>query len=331
MPMQVRGGALPRGSSATTSTPPSGEIHVPGPVHQLPPDDLPRSLPTSPSGRIPQWVLDEAAGRPPADTRFRSWEPGPTRLAAVTRLRPRRRGRRVLAAVVALAVVAVGAFVVLDRRADDATAAAGTATGTGGVTSSSYVFLHTEPVTGEPIGYDPCTPIRFEVRPEGAPPDGDAMVDEAIASVAAVTGLTFQRVGTTSRGPWDDAAVAPMGFGQWDPVLVAWSDPVESPTLEGRVAGYARSVPAARAGGSSYLRTGEVVLDGPGAEALLRRSDGRQQVVAILTHEVGHLVGLDHVDDPTQLMHAENSGLITRFGAGDLAGLRALGEIACEG
>lgn len=305
---------------------------MPGPVHQVPPDDLPRSLPTSPSGRIPQWVLDEAAGRPPADTRFRSWEPGPTRLAAVTRLRPRRRGRRALAAVVALAVVAVGAFVVLDRRADDAAAAAGTATGTGGVTSSSYVFLHTDPTTGAPIGYDPCTPVRFEVRPDGAPPGGDAMIDEAVASVAAVTGLTFQRVGMTDRGPAGDGpAPVPAPGQEWPPVAVLWSDPSEAPGLEGRVAGYAGSIPAAPAGGSRYLRTGEVVIDAPSVTGLLARPDGRAQVVAILTHEVGHLVGLDHVDDPSQLMHAENSGLVTRFGAGDLAGLRALGEIACEG
>ena len=32
------------------------------------PDDLPRS----PSGRVPQWVVDEAAGRPPAPTGWRT-------------------------------------------------------------------------------------------------------------------------------------------------------------------------------------------------------------------------------------------------------------------
>ena len=42
----------------------------------------------------------------------------------------------------------------------------------------------------------------------------------------------------------------------------------------------------------------------------------------------GTLLGLDHVDDPTQLMHAENSGL-TGFAAGDLAGLALLGSGPC--
>lgn len=301
---------------------------MPGPA-QTPPDDL--RLPTSPTGRVPQWVRDEVAGRPPADTRFRSWEPGATSRATVTSPGRRRRGRRAFAVVAALAVVATGAFVVLDRR-DDASAATGAAGAGDVVSSSSYRFVHTVPGSGDPVGYDPCTPIRFEVRPDGAPPGADSMVDEAIASVAAVTGLRFERAGTTTRGPADAGPVTTPAPGQrWDPVLVAWADPSEAPMLEDRVAGYAGSVPSSPAGGRPYLRTGEVVIDGPGAQALLTRSDGRAHVVAILTHEVGHLVGLAHVDDPAQLMHAENSGLITRFGAGDLAGLRALGEIDCEG
>jgi hypothetical protein len=229
-----------------------------------------------------------------------------------------------------LAVVAVGAFLVLDRRAADAPVAQDASSDV--VASSSYRFLHTQPGSGDPVGYDPCTPIRFEVRPDGAPPGADAMVDEAIASVAAVTGLTFQRAGTTTRGPSVAGPVPGLPPGQdREPVLVAWADPSEAPLLEGRVAGYAGSLSAAPPGGRHYLRTGEVVIDGPGAHAILERADGRTQVVAILTHEVGHLVGLDHVDDPAQLMYAENTGLITRFGAGDLAGLRALGEIGCEG
>lgn len=48
-----------------------------------------------------------------------------------------------------------------------------------------------------------------------------------------------------------------------------------------------------------------------------------------MLHELGHLVGLDHVNDPTQLMYPETSGEMTDFAAGDLTGLAELGRGAC--
>ena len=43
-------------------------------------------------------------------------------------------------------------------------------------------------------------------------------------------------------------------------------------------------------------------------------------------HELGHVVGLGHVDDPCELMNADNKGR-TSFGSGDLRGLgRARGR-----
>ena len=61
-------------------------------------------LPRSPSGRVPQWVVDEAAGFPARPIPWRAPPPPPPR---------RRRGRgaagRVLAVLVVLLVLAVGA------------------------------------------------------------------------------------------------------------------------------------------------------------------------------------------------------------------------------
>jgi hypothetical protein len=47
-----------------------------------------------------------------------------------------------------------------------------------------------------------------------------------------------------------------------------------------------------------------------------------------ISHELAHLVGEDHVDDPTQLMYPVNNGQ-TGYAAGDLAGLAQLGQGPC--
>jgi hypothetical protein len=44
---------------------------------------------------------------------------------------------------------------------------------------------------------------------------------------------------------------------------------------------------------------------------------------------LGHLVGLDHVEDPTQLVHPVGSSDVTGAQAGDTAGLVLLGAVAC--
>ncbi len=51
-------------------------------------------------------------------------------------------------------------------------------------------------------------------------------------------------------------------------------------------------------------------------------------VRTVILHELGHLVGLDHVDDTTLLMF--ESSRAERFGVGDQAGLAALGRGPCQ-
>lgn len=49
-----------------------------------------------------------------------------------------------------------------------------------------------------------------------------------------------------------------------------------------------------------------------------------------MQHELGHLVGLDHVADPTQLMYSEGGpSQASDWGNGDLAGLNQLGSGGC--
>jgi len=210
----------------------------------------------------------------------------------------------------------------------------------------TFVLMQEDGVT--PVGYDPCRPVRYRVRGTG-PAAGAEVVREAVAMVAAATGLRFVDEGVTDEAPSEDRpAYQPERYGErWAPVLIAWSNEAESPALgevldgpEGAdVAGYASSQPVGLS--TTDLATGEVeetglvfvtgsvVLDEPDLAAILERPDGYAQARAIVAHELAHLVGLGHVDDEGQLMYPRTTPSRTLFGAGDLQGLSRLGGLAC--
>ena len=48
----------------------------------------------------------------------------------------------------------------------------------------------------------------------------------------------------------------------------------------------------------------------------------------VLEHELGHVLGLNHTDDSSQLMAAEYHGQ-ERLGDGDIDGLQRLHDVPC--
>ena len=99
--------------------------------------------------------------------------------------------------------------------------------------------------------------------------------------------------------------------------------------MAGGVAGVGGSSYTVSGVGSVYV-SGEVVLDGPqlSGDATATGNDG--ETTAVIEHELGHLVGLDHVNDPTQLMNPTSDGQVLDFAAGDLQGLDQLGRGRCH-
>ena len=81
-------------------------------------------------------------------------------------------------------------------------------------------------------------------------------------------------------------------------------------------------------GDRSWLVTGSVVIDGADMAELMDGPNGPDAVRAVILHELGHLVGLDHVDDRDELMYPEHIAQRT-FGPGDRAGLAELGSGEC--
>jgi hypothetical protein len=319
------------------------------------------SVPASPSGRIPQWVLDEAAG--PAVEPL-PWRPVPP---------PRRRFLRVLRglAVVLLvpvlllaAAVLVGpgpwpwAEVALEDASDGALdappsapapSAAPTAAPdrpTAGVDAApyprgfplwppaeggphEYVSLQGDGVT--PVAYDPCRSIHYVMRPDGAPDGGEDVVRSALGRLSEVTGLQFIDDGITEEPSTIDRAIfQPERYGdRWAPVLIAWETEEQNPALAGDTVGQAGSTAVSLGKGPRVFVTGTVSLDAGRMPEILSFRDGEETARAIVLHELGHVVGLAHVDDPDQLMYPEARREVSDFAAGDLTGLAALGRGAC--
>ena len=181
---------------------------------------------------------------------------------------------------------------------------------------------------GRPARWDPCRPIPYVVLGSWLPSTGRADLTAALARLSAASGLRFVDEGDTDELPSRTrAAYQPGRYGKrWAPVLIAWVPPSQTDVgVGGGVQGVAVAVATPGRDGGSIV-SGQLVLDadrrlpsgfGPGA------TEGE-----VLLHELAHIVGLGHVLDPTQVMYPETTNNESQYGAGDRAGLAALGRAA---
>lgn len=190
----------------------------------------------------------------------------------------------------------------------------------------SFSFVAEQQMSDAPVAYDPCRRITYAIREELAPPGSDKIVEEALREVSRVTGLVFVRRAHPPREwtyDWVDTS-----YGR-SPVIIDWTNPQAVPGLRGEEAGLGRSLymtdgPTAE----RFYVTGAVALDTPQLETLLAGPNGAARVRAVVMHQLGHVVGLDDVDDKDELMHGPGSTRLT-FGPGDREGLAALGSGPC--
>ena len=242
------------------------------------------------------------------------------------------RQRSITVVSMVITTIAVAAFVAFDpgalgtriREAIGAEGRINPAVEEQGLPGGHHEFLATQR-NGDPVRWNPCREIHYVVNPDGSPPNWKDLVEDGIAEVEEHTGLAFRYDGTTEERGFEDR-FAPDGDPL--PVLVGWADSNEVPGLEGDVAGIGGATYAEVGGHRTYV-TGMVVLDVETYDRLASSKDADIVQLAVLLHELGHLVGLAHVEDRGEIMYADG---VTRtsYGTGDLDGLARLGAGPCR-
>jgi hypothetical protein len=168
---------------------------------------------------------------------------------------------------------------------------------------------------GTVVRWGACNAIPYYLNPAGAPAGWQAVVARVVARVSAATGYGFTYAGTTTAQP---RALE-------NAIVIAWSDASHTPELSGPTAGL---------GGTTWsgglIVSGGVWMDrtlltwgGPGRATLRAKL-----IEEILLHEMGHVMGLEHVTDRHQVMYPTSYGDLLGYQADDLSGLRAVGRSA---
>jgi hypothetical protein len=242
-----------------------------------------------------------------------------------------------LLAAVSLGALAAGGLVLLaawsvlapaSTQAPQATAPAGAAS-EAAEADGWAAWDHND--DGRPVRWDPCSPIDVVVNEDGAYTGFRADLDTAIDEVRELTGLQIRVLGDVDERPHPRRPVhQPDRYGDdWAPVLIAFAEAGENelPLLHSD-RGLASPVAVGPDGDRVYV-TGQVVLNAERDDLVAGSDDRADAWGATLRHELGHLLGLAHVDDERQLMYPHATDAPVAWGHGDRRGLAALGAGGC--
>lgn len=204
-------------------------------------------------------------------------------------------------------------------------------------TKGKYVWNYK--IEGKPVLWDSCRSIYWVDNPDSAPSVAHDILQEAFDEVSSMTGLQFIYAGETDEG-FDSNRVfynterykdVP---GDWAPVLVtylkkdAFTDAViqSGDWKPSEVAAFAGADYIDRGGDPLYV-SGHMTVSSESLHSMLFNF-GRADARTLFIHELGHVVGLDHVSDKKEIM---SPGAYPKTaGPGDKKGFALAGHGKCR-
>lgn len=188
--------------------------------------------------------------------------------------------------------------------------------------ASDHTWLFDKKIT-----WPSCGTITYRVNPSKAPKGWKQLVKKAVKKVHQASRLKFSYLGKTKVKP---------SFSEFNPpdtdIVIAFlmpnqTDMIAGPTVAGQ---------GSAATDGTWLFDGKVVLNakvfrkmapgfGQGPRFGIQGTTGQ-----VTMHEIAHVIGLGHARSKTQIMYPAATRKPAEWGAGDWAGLRALGKGGCD-
>lgn len=189
--------------------------------------------------------------------------------------------------------------------------------------------------------WDPCRPIYYTVNPENESVGAREQLAEAIAEIERATGLNFEFAGETTEKYTDDREDLNVNYSKlnstWSPILIVylagdqWTEAnrkVFDEDGEDTIA-FAGTLPMKSRGLNQkfFYVTGHIVFNADIFEDLVEEGSVAD-IKSTMMHELGHIVGLAHVDSKIEMMHESDLGQKS-FALGDRRGLALQGNGEC--